>query len=169
MTASFGSPAALARAGFAGFTPIHVLRSGGLGSVPESPGVYAVVRSPHRPPRFLAASAGGRWKGRDPTVAVERLRAKWVLGAIVLYIGQSGGGGRRGTLRGRLAELLAFGGGAPARHWGGRFMWQLAGVESASVCWTATPAANARDAERSLLDEFAAEYGALPFANLRRG
>jgi hypothetical protein len=92
----------------------------------------------------------------------------WVDDAFVLYIGKADAGarGQRG-IRARLDEYLRFGMGEPIGHWGGRYLWQLANANDLIVCYKACP--NPVAEERRLLDLFVSEYGALPFANLRRG
>jgi hypothetical protein len=88
--------------GFSGFVPFRELPSS---NVPPDPGVYVVVRSKASTPKFLAASRGRHFKGRDPSVSAEELSAAWVAGAQILYVGKAGAGrdGRRG-LRKRLDE-----------------------------------------------------------------
>jgi hypothetical protein len=135
---------------------------------PSSPGVYGVVRESADAPSFLPTNPGGRFKGRDPSVAVSLLEARWIPGAQVVYIGQAGGAGSSATLRKRLDQYMRFGGGAPVGHWGGRFIWQLADHSSLQICWLATPERDARTVESELLEEFHATYGTLPFANLQR-
>ncbi len=88
--------------------------------------------------------------------------------AHVLYIGKADAGraGARG-IRVRLDEYLRFGQGEPIGHWGGRYLWQLAGTDQLLVCWKPCPVPP--EEETGLLDLFRGEYGALPFANLKGG
>lgn len=62
--------------GFVGFVAFETLLASRLAEVPAGEGVYVVVRTLTGPPSFLAASTGGRHKGRDPTVPADTLRAK---------------------------------------------------------------------------------------------
>ncbi len=64
----------------------------------------------------------GWWRARlgDPSVSIEKLQAKWIDEALVLYVGKADAGktGMRG-IRVRLDEYLRFGQGEPIGHWGG--------------------------------------------------
>jgi len=94
--------------------------------------------------------------------------AKWIDEAHVLYIGKADAGSA--SARGisvRLDEYLRFGQGEPIGHWGGRYLWQLAGTDQLLVCWKPCP--DPSDEETRLLDLFRSEYGTLPFANLKGG
>ena len=107
---------ALRDAGFVGFLTADAMRASGCKQAPESPGVYCVVRDSAAPPEFLPANPGGRFKGRDPSMAVPLLESRWVPGAQVVYVGQAGGAGSSATLRKRLDQFVRFGGGAPVGH-----------------------------------------------------
>jgi hypothetical protein len=145
--------------GFEGFVRIRALQRG-CPTVPALPGIYVVIRVSSEDPDFLETSVGGPFKGQDPTVSTERLREKWVPGAHILYVG------RGGNLRKRLDLLARFSRGEAVGHWGGRFLWQLADHDELLVSWL-TPTDQAGQ-EAELIEEFAAAYGALPFANLNR-
>jgi len=152
-------PHDLAARGFVGFQPVQTLTDG-CAQIPSVSGFYVVTLEPVVP-GFLAHNAGGWFKREDPTVAVEQLEAKWLDGVSCQYIG------RASNLRRRIELLARYGRGQPVSHRGGRYLWQLAEHKSLCVAWR-------RDldpicAERELLDEFEATYGALPFANLVRG
>src|SRR4051794_18781748 len=79
----------LAAAGFTGWRTWAELRSNELTGVAEAPVAYIVYRSGTDAPAFLARSPAGHFKGRDPTVATEALRASWVEGSHVVYIGKA--------------------------------------------------------------------------------
>jgi hypothetical protein len=96
--------------GFSGGAPFSALPES---DVPREPGVYVVVLSERAGrPAFLPASPAGRFTGKDPSVPLSRLEAKWVDGTEVVYIGKAAGGrgGGRG-LRKRLDEYRRFGAG----------------------------------------------------------
>lgn len=76
----------------------------------------------------------------------------------------AGRSGRRG-IRARFDEYLRFGMGEPIGHWGGRYLWQLAGTDELMICFK--PRTDPRDEETRLLELFRTEHGTLPFANLR--
>ena len=139
-----------------------------VADVPAAPGVYVVVRTSEEPPRFTAESGAGRFKAKDPAVAVDVLEKNWVEGPEVLYIGKAtaGSAGRRG-LQKRIDEYRRHGAGEPVGHWGGRFIWQLEDRDDLLVAWNPVEE-DASAVESRMLGDFKERYGALPFANLRR-
>jgi hypothetical protein len=82
-----------------------------LNQLTSAGGVYIVCRA-NSEPAFLDANPSGRFKGRDPSVSNEALRANWVDGAEVVYLGKAN------SLRRRLREFARFGEGEPIGHWG---------------------------------------------------
>lgn len=108
---------------------------------------------------MLETSTGGRFKGRDPKVDAASLNARLAFGSPVLYIGKGD------DLRRRIKQLLRFAAGEPVAHWGGRYLWQLADAELLLIAWRTELEPLA--AEGELLRDFAAQFGSLPFANLR--
>ncbi len=161
---AFLEPTLRAR-GFEGFGIVRVLRETRLAAVPKGPGVYVVLRPPEAEPVFLRKSLGGHFKGNDPTVPVATLKAKWIAGAHVIYIGKATPGptGTSG-LRKRLGQLLQYGAGKPVGHQGGRYLWQVKESDDYLVAWRLAPDPTA--SENRLLDEFTTAYGSLPFANI---
>jgi hypothetical protein len=154
--------------GFEGFFLIRDLRRSWLKKVPKEVGVYLVLRTVLAPPQFLRSSPAGRVKGKDPTVPVRKLRAHWVSGAVVLYIGKAGGPRNKSTLRSRIRELLKFGAGLQTPHCGGKYIWQVRGSRSFIICWKQTPGKVPREVEHQLIARFKDEYdGRRPFANLQ--
>lgn len=149
--------------GYTGFVSLTDLRNGGLSKVPATPGSYAVLVEGITP-EFLEASRGGHFKGKNPAVKVDDLRAKWVHGAPIAYIGKAD------NMQRRLREFFRFGAGSAIGHWGGRYLWQVAGSDDWLVCWKpCDEGETALGAEAALLNEFADSHGGrLPFANLRR-
>ena len=167
MTRTDWSRPALEAAGFVGWVPFGDLP---VTDVPPDPGVYIVWRPSRRKPRFRRRSVGGLWRRHDPTVAVERLALEWVPGAEVLYIG--GALSRKAdpaALSRRLNEYLKFGRRVGVTHSAGRLIWQLADYRKLLVAWRVTGPEDPEDVEAAMLDDFASVYGALPFANLKRG
>ncbi|QCB96184.1 hypothetical protein E5206_03965 [Arthrobacter sp. PAMC25564] len=157
---------ALTADGFAGFRSFAELE---LTEIPQAPGIYAVLIPEGVVPRFLATSAGGRFKGKDPSLPGPVLSAEWVDGAEVLYIGKAGAGktGKRG-LRKRIQEFADFGRGAPVGHWGGRLIWQLAESQSLVIAWKVLPGSEVDAAEARCHAKFIQRHDRLPFANLVR-
>ena len=153
--------------GFSGFQTVTHLRDTRLKCVPSLPGVYMVLTDQMVKPQFLAASVGGHFKGRDPTVPVSELEANWVPGAIVLNIGKAGGTGSQATLRKRLSQYVRFGAGKPVGHRGGRYIWQLEGSDQLKLCWMPTPDDEPRGVEAKLIASFVERFGQRPFANLQ--
>ena len=80
---------ALSADGFTGFISVSDLLAGRIAEVPDRHGVYAVLREETVQPSFLAKSPAGQYKGRDATVAVEVLAARWVVGTPLLYFGRA--------------------------------------------------------------------------------
>lgn len=133
-----------------------------MAAVPRQAGCYVVYRQAADPPSFLATSSGGRFKGKDPTVAHERMADEWIPNANVVYIGKAD------DLRTRLKAYARFGAGEPVAHWGGRLIWQLTDADDLLVAWhvvaTSTPS---RDLEKRLLAQFAKDHASRrPLANL---
>jgi hypothetical protein len=137
-------------------------------AIPDVAGVYILKRTSQAPVQFLSVGSGGRFRGRNPTVAVSRLEERWISNADVVYIGKAGGDNQRASLRSRIRSFMQFGLGKPCPHWGGRCIWQLADASSLSVFWAATPNEEPKCAESRLIDAFYRSYNQLPFANLRR-
>ena len=160
---SFDSEWLIAK-GFAGFRSFAELE---LSEIPQAPGIYAVLTPEGFAPRFLAASAGGHFKGKDPSVPEDQLFTNWVDGTAVLYIGKAGAGqsAKRG-LRKRIQEFADFGRGAPVGHWGGRLLWQLADSPALLIAWKVVPPDLVDANEAKYHADFVALHGRLPFANL---
>lgn len=148
-------------AGFTGFISVSELREGGLKMIPDFSGVYMVLRVSDVAPKFLATGSGGRFKGKDPNVPVEELKANWVEETPVLYIGKAT------SLRKRISQYLRFGQGKPVGHWGGRYIWQLADATQLLFCWMPVDG-NADAVETDMICSFRERYGSRPFANLTK-
>lgn len=149
--------ASLESSGFEGWVTFAGV-SEQLGQLSSDGGVYIVVRSGGRP-SFLTTNPGGRFKGRDPSVSDDALRANWVDDAEVVYIGKAD------NLRRRLREFARFGEGVPIGHWGGRLIWQLADSAELLVAWRETPGEIPRDIEAEMITAFRDAFGKPPFAN----
>lgn len=135
--------------------------------VPETRGIYLIARNSPEPVCFLPQSTGGHFKGRNPTVSVEKLKKRWLPASAVLYIGKAGAADQSTSLLGRLWSYMQFGLTHPCAHWGGRYIWQLSDASQLLVFWKETPRSQPADVESKLLSEFRKRYGQLPFANLR--
>ena len=146
----------LEQVGFAGWIAFSDLRAS---SCPTSGGVYVVTYDCRGRTSFAERSRGGWFKGKDPTVTPDILRANWVDGAEVVYIGKAD------QLRRRLLQYADFGAGKSIGHWGGRLIWQLPHPERLLVAWKETPGRIPREVEAELIDEFRRVYGKPPFAN----
>ncbi|HEU4365125.1 MAG TPA: hypothetical protein VFT13_06625 [Candidatus Krumholzibacteria bacterium] len=159
----------LVRLGFRGFISIRDLRAASLRDIPQTPGVYALLREQRTEPAFVESGTGGHFKGKNPNVPIDVLRAAWVPTSPVVYIGKAGGADGGSTLRRRLGQYLDFGAGKPVGHWGGRYIWQLSDAEDLHVCWLSTVDRDPESVEADLIEAFKAEHGKRPFANLRDG
>ncbi len=157
----------LSAQGFVGWIPFAELAAA---NVPTEAGMYVVWREATSDPEFLASSGAGRFKGKDPSVSAERLKREWVHGASVIYIGKASERKRGASaLAARLDEYRRFGAGEPIGHWGGRLIWQLRDHADLLVAWRPTRPDDPEQVEADMIDSFAAVYGALPFANLKKG
>ncbi|MGO9753296.1 MAG: hypothetical protein ACLP8S_30775 [Solirubrobacteraceae bacterium] len=147
--------------GFVGWTPWKELLATDLRAVPAAPAAYVVYRSSEGGPVFIGKSPAGHFKGKDPTVPIAVLTGAWVTDSAVLYIGKADVANRR------LKQFARFGVGEPVGHWGGRYIWQLAGAADLLVAWHPISWGEpAREYEKRLLALFAEIHGARPFANL---
>jgi hypothetical protein len=98
--------------GFLGWRPWSDIANWGC---PATGGVYVFHYACQGPPEFLTESPAGWFKGKDPSVATDALRANWVDGVDIVYIGKSN------NLRRRLQQYTRFGIGKPI----GRFAAQI--------------------------------------------
>lgn len=157
----------LKQAGLCGFVSVENLRND-VSMIPESMGVYMVVRRSASVPEYLAAGTGGFYKGEDPNVLIEALERNWVDGTCVVYIGKAGATGTSATLKRRIRQYIRFGMGKSVGHKGGRYIWQLKDASQLLFCWKPLCGEEPRDVERRLIDEFKQQYGGCrPFANLQ--
>lgn len=148
------------QAGFIGFKTVAEMKSGGCRNLPLAGGVYMIIRPIKKEPYFLQTGSGGHFKGKDPNVSIEELRANWVDDTSVLYIGKAT------SLKKRLSQYMSFGRGSNVGHWGGRLIWQLADVDEMLVCWKETSEVP-RKVEEGMIADFKLKYGQWPFANLQ--
>jgi hypothetical protein len=164
--ATFDRPG-LAAAGFEGFVPFRGITRD---AVPAEQGVYVVLREKDTRPHFLEHNPGGRFKGKDPTVAPSELENEWPEGAHCVYIGKAGRGstGSRGLSK-RIDEFRRFGDGEAIGHSGGRRIWQLDDADDFVIAWKRTPASDPENVEAGLLQLFRARHGRLPIGNRTAG
>ena len=153
-------------AGFVGFKKISSLISNNCKCVPKEKGVYMVLINKKHD--FLKESTGGHFKGKNPTVPVQKLKSNWVENTVVLYIGKAGGIRSKATLNSRLKQYVSFGSGKPVGHWGGRLIWQLSNNNDFIICWKETPNESPEELEKQLIADFESKYYKIPFANLKR-
>jgi len=134
------------------------------GQVPSTSGVYIIVYKRLNRPRFLVEGTGGWFRKKNPNVSIEKLNDKWINFESnedrILYIGQSS------NLRKRMKLFVRFGKGSPVGKWGGRYIWQIAGVDKLEVYFKETDAP--REKEKQLIRSFKNSHKEkLPFANLQ--
>jgi hypothetical protein len=148
---------------FRGFVTAADLQNGKVGEVPLEPGAYVWLYEKPGRPKFLAKSPAGWFKGRDPTIAVDDLRGRWIDDTSIVYVGEAG------DLRRRLKQRLSFRAGRPVGAWGGRALWQIPASGDLVFAWRTTSSKQAAVAlERELLAAFERTHGRRPFGN-RRG
>jgi hypothetical protein len=144
---------------------VGILRKTRCSAVPQSSGIYLVLRMADCLPEFLAKSTGGAFKKKDPTCPAEFLCTNWVQGAHVVYVGKAAG---RQGLRRRLDDLIAFGYGEAVGHWGGRLLWHLPEKEKLLVRWRTCSAGDADKEETNAIGAFRSLRAMRPYANLRK-
>jgi hypothetical protein len=135
-----------------------------INSIPDKKGVYLVLFKNNQPV-FLEKSIGGHFKGKDPSVPIEKLESNWISNEEIIYIGQAGGNGSNATLRKRLKQYLEFGSGKPVGHWGGRYIWQLKDSDELVITWKETRE-DPYIIESEMIKKFKEKHGERPFANL---
>ena len=151
--------------GFEGFETINLLISSKCSHVPRVKGVYFVINQ-DKSTDFVKESIGGHFKGRNPSLSINKLKENWVNDALVVYIGKAGGKKSKATLQSRLKQYMRFGEGYPVGHWGGRLIWQLANPKDLIICYKTLENIEPREEEKTLIKDFESHYGKLPFANL---
>lgn len=124
-------------------------------------GIYLVVR-PHnmKDIQLIPTSNAGRFKGKDPTVKIEKLKRKLLVDADILYLGKS-----EDSVEKRMQQHIDFWKGEPIAAWGGRSIAQIIDYEKLEVWYLSCD--NPKEMESSLLREFESQYNQLPFANWR--
>ena len=124
-------------------------------------GIYIIVRPEKMQDILLEqTSNAGKFKGKDPTVKVEKLKRKLLDGAEILYLGKS-----EDSVEKRMQQHIDFWNGKPIAAWGGRSIAQIKHFEELEVWYLLCD--NPKEMERTLLREFERQYKQLPFANLR--
>jgi hypothetical protein len=152
--------------GFTGFVTIGQLHRDGCRVVPDARGVYVVLARSEAPHPFLERSSAPEWRGMSPSLPRDELRARWVEGATLLYVGRACGPGVRHRLRQRIKRYLRFGHGKVVAHWDGRHIWQLGEPSRLVMAWRVSDADDDPAARAAgLLAAFERHYGRLPFAN----
>ena len=150
----------LQKAGFTGFIDIKTLKET-YSQLPREKGVYVVVRMSGSDPVFLEKGTGGFFKGKNPNVSINKLQDNWIVDSQIMYIGQT-----TASLQSRISQYLRFGSGMAVGHYGGRYIWQLKDSDNLVFAWKILPSNDPRAYERTMLEDFLSEHGALPFANL---
>jgi len=161
----FNDVRSIQAAGFIGFKTIEELFNDSS-DIPHIKGIYLIINPNYSTPKFLSIGSGGYFKGKNPNVSLENLKAHWVDDSMIVYIGKAGGEGKKATLFSRLKQYFQFGQGRNVGHWGGRLIWQLEYYKELIVCWKPLPDEEPRLVESLYLKRFIKEYSKLPFANL---
>lgn len=151
----------LSALGFAGFVPFSGQNPA---DVPDTEGVYVLVRESPGSPKFLTESPARVKVGRVAAYDPADLSRRWHPRVPVVYIGMAGRRNGRGGLRTRLAAFRRMSSG----HAGGRSIWQLADASDLLIGWLEMPAGDPDGYETSLLNAFEKKFGGPPYANRRR-
>ncbi|UPL15688.1 GIY-YIG domain-containing protein [Microbacterium galbinum] len=139
---------ALEEVGFEGFARFSELKTS---SAPSVPGIYIVLRESELVPEITESTTSTA----HAPFSLELLRASWVDGASVVYIGKAE------NIRSRLLQYARRG----SNHGGGRSIWQLADQDELIVAWVPTPGESAGAVEIRYRAAFTREHGRWPFAN----
>jgi len=151
-------------AGFSDPITIAELRRTDCASVPTHTGIYLIERDSDGVPRFRVKSTGGWFNGLDPDCPPNLVKAKWVTGAHLVYVGKTAG---ESGLRRRLRLLIGFGCGKPVPHRVGRLLWHLEDSDESLVRWRACTPDEAKRAETAAIADFKRSHrGVRPFANM---
>jgi len=140
-------------------------------TVPDVGGVYTVIiKKIGRPDYLLPWGTGGWFKGKNPNISEEKLNKKWIYFKSnenrIIYIGKAGGKKIIATLKSRIRTYIRFGKGDACGHWGGRYIWQIAGSDNLEVYWKKSN--DPEGEEKRMLEIFKNIHGQkLPFANLK--
>jgi hypothetical protein len=162
---NFSSVEEIKNAGFTGFKKMSELFADSS-IIPKTKGVYLVLNLDKKPVEYLNMGTGGHFKGKNPNVSLDELKANRVDKTIIVYIGKAGKDGSSATLHSRLGQYFRFGQGRNVGHWGGRFIWQLKNAKDLVVCWKELPKEDTRTFEQKLIQEFRLKFSNRPFANL---
>lgn len=152
-------------AGFTGFKKMSELFIDSS-SIPKSKGIYLVLNPNFEKAEYLQIGTGGHFKGKNPNVSIDELKANWVDNSLVVYIGKAGSETSKATLNSRLKQYFGFGQGKNIGHWGGRLIWQLKNSSDLIVCWKSLPNDDPRTLESQLIKKFIDKFSKRPFANL---
>jgi hypothetical protein len=157
---------ALESVGFSGWHQFSKLRNHVRDIGPTAGGVYVVYRNSNDAPTWLEKSTGGTWRG-DPSVETNELASNWHPDANIVYIGKA----NEGQLRNRLRALCSFGEGGRGRHYGGRYIWQLADSSELLVAWRTFDVSEGDpyEIEQEMIADFIDDFQQRPFANLNGG
>lgn len=124
-------------------------------------GIYIIVRPEKMHDiQLIPTSNAGKFKGKDPTVKIEKLKQKLNVEADILYLGKS-----EDSVEKRMQQHIEFWNGKPIAAWGGRSIAQIKNFEDLEVWYL--PCDNPKEMESVLLREFEGQYKQLPFANWR--
>lgn len=122
-------------------------------------GVYIIVMpNSFQDICFEERSNTGWFRGKDPTVSIDKLKEKWVDNANILYIGK-----HEKSVRKRMQQHIDFYNGNPVAAWGGRVIAQIRNFQNLEVWYISCD--KPPEMKRTLLNEFKAQYKKLPFAN----
>lgn len=157
----------LKKTGFTGFLKINKIKDNNYSQIPAAKGIYIVLWKSTSQPIFLKDNPGGHFKGKDPTVSIEKLRNNWVQNTSIIYIGKAGSKTSTTTLKKRIKDFIEFGNGKPKSHWGGRYIWQIKDAEKYLLfCWKKVQNIEPRKFEKEFIKNSKETFCKLPFGNL---
>ncbi len=95
------------KAGFIGFKKMSELFIDSS-SISKTKGVYLVLNPNYKKAEYLQIGTGGHFKGKNPNVLIDELKANWVDNSLVVYIGKAGSETGAATLNSRLKQYSAW-------------------------------------------------------------
>ena len=136
-----------------GLLPVRIKK------VPAKPGVYLVVI----PPGYEFSLRDNVHRGKHLHLTAGQKANRWVPDTDIIYIGETGGPGKKATLQVRIQKLIRHSLGKTPNHKGGEDIWLLNKDDTFLLYWK--ECGSPRAVEKQLIMEFKSQHQMLPFGN----